>query len=188
MPRTNLSKLAEKKEDIKEVIEEPVKVKETKPKKKVFEQSDGVMCRSVVQGGLYVRGPKTEMIYSFTDYGDESEIEYRDLVAMVRSKDKAVYEPRFIIEDKDFLNEYPAIEKFYSSQITNRDIREILNKPVNEMVEDIKKLPNGAVENLKSIAAKQVSSGNLDSISKIRALDELFGTDLNLLSDLLKDE
>lgn len=185
MPRTNLSKLVDKKEEVEEVKE--VVVKE-KPKKKTFDQSDGVICSSVVQGELFVRGPKTEMIYSFSDYGDDSEIEYRDLVAMVRSKDKAVYEPRFIIKDEDFLKEYPALEKFYSSQFTNRDIREILNKPVDEMVNDIKKLPSGALENLKSIAAKQVSDGYIDSISKIRALDEIFGTDLNLLSELLQDE
>ena len=194
MPRTNLSKLADKKtEEVKEVVKEE-KVEETKkkpiekPKKKEFSQSDGILCKSVVHGLLYFEGAKTGMIYTWSDYADETEVEYRDLVAAVRTKDKAVYEPRFVVLDEDFIKEYPALEKFYSNQFTTRDIKAILDLPEAEMVEKIKELPKGAVESLKSIAAKQVSTGRLDSIRKIRALDELFGTDLNLLSDLLRDE
>lgn len=183
MPRTNLSKLAEKENEEVEVKEE---VK--KPVKKEFLQSDGIMCRSVTQGLLYFQGPKTDMIYSFSDYGDETEIEYRDLVAAIRTKDRAVYDPRFIVDNADFIKEFPTLEKFYSDKFTNKDIKAILNLPVNEMKERAKELPPGAFESLKSIAAAQVGSGQLDSIKKIRALDELFGTDLNLLSDLLRDE
>lgn len=158
-----------------------------KKKKKVFGQSDGVLCRSAVEGGLYVEGAKTGMLYTFSDYGDETEIEYRDLVAMVRTKDKTVYEPRLIIMDEDFLAEFPAVNKFYEDQFSTKDIKAILDKPINEMLADIKRLPKGAFESLKSIAAKQVASGRLDSVRKIKALDELFGTDLSLVGELFGD-
>lgn len=155
-----------------------------KKKKKTFGQSDGIMCRSVVEGGLYVEGSKTGMLYSFSDYGDETEIEYRDLVAMIRTKDKTVYEPRLMILDEDFLAEFPAVNKFYEDQFSTKDIKAILDKPINEMLVEINKLPKGAFESLKSIAAKQVSTGRLDSVRKIKALDELFGTDLSLVGEL----
>ena len=170
-------------EEVEEEItkkEEPPK-KEEAPKKKEFKDSDGVRCRSVVSGNLFVEGLKTKMIYTWTDYGDETEMEYRDLVAAVRSRDKAVYEPRFIVEDKDFLEEFPALEKFYSDRFTTKDIRAILNMSIDAMLEAIEKLPKGAVDSLKTIAAKQVASGELDSVNKIKALDKLFGTDLNLI-------
>ena len=180
MPKTKLVPTVEELEKNDEIEVKEVK----KEKKRVFEQSDGVMCRSVVHGNLYVEGIKTQMIYSFSDYGDETEIEYRDLAAAVRSKDKSVYEPRFIVIDEDFIKEFPSLKKFYDTQFTTKDIRAILNMPEDEMIKAIKTLPNGAVESLKSIAAKQISSGQLDSVRKIKALDELFGTDLNLVSDL----
>lgn len=187
MPRTKFVSDSEPKSKPITKYEEPEKEVEA-PQKRVFKDTDGIKCRSVISGGLYVEGMKTKMTYSWTDYGDVSEIEYRDLVAAVRSKDKSVYEPRFIIEDKDFLEEFPTLDKFYSERFTTKDIRAILNLPIDEMIEAIDKLPKGAVDSLKSIAAKQVASGELDSVKKIKALDTLFGTDLNLIGSFSEED
>lgn len=183
------SELLEEEEIIveEEPIKEEVKSEPIVPPTKVFEQSDGVACRSVVSGKLYVEGIKTGMIYPFMDYGDVTEIEYRDLVAAVRSKDKVIYEPRFIIEDKDFIAEYPALDDFYSSRFKTRDIKKILNMPIDEMTEAIEALPNGAKESLKSLAVQQVADGTLDSNKKIKALDEIFGTNLSLVGELITE-
>ena len=169
-------------------IEEKVEVEaKAKPERKVFDQSEGVKCRSVVQGGLFMEGLKTQMLYSWEDYGDESEVEYRDLAAAVRSKSKFVYNPWFIIEDKDFLAEFPQVKKFYDDSHSIKELREILQMPVDQMVKTIKELPATVVESLKSIAAKQVANGQIDSVRKIKALDEIFGTDLNLIGEIFAD-
>ena len=167
---------------VKEEINKEPKVK------KEFAQSDGIKCHSVVQGGLYYEGSKTGMLYSFSDYGDVTEIEYRDLVAAVRTKSEYVYNPYFIIDDKDFLAEFPAVEKFYEDQISIKDLKAILDMEVTQMVPAIQALPKTAVENLKKIASTQIANGHLDSVKKIKALDELFGTDLNLLGELFSDQ
>ena len=195
MPKTAYYKDEKKKEKVVEPIKEIEEIKEPEviikkeviPVKKTFEQNDGIMCRSVCSGVLFIQGPKTGTIYQFTDYDDETEIEYRDLVAMVRSKDKNVYEPRIIIEDKDFLNEYSAVEDYYSSQFKTRDIKAILDMNEDEMVEAVKKLPRGALDNLKSIAAFQVANGYLDSRRKIKTLNEVLGIDLDLVGELMSD-
>ena len=187
MPKTMEKKTTPvEKKDIEETRVEEVKTENVKTKKK-FEQSDGVICKSVTQGILFVEGTKTKMLYSFSDYGDESEIEYRDLVALVRSKDKSVFEPRFIVNDEDFINEFPTLKKFYDGQFTKRDIKKILNLPDDQMKAEIEKLPEGALNSLKSIAAQQVANGIIDSVRKIRTLDDIFGTDLNLLSSIFSD-
>lgn len=164
---------------------EEIKVEET-PKKE-FEQSDGVLCKSVIQGGLFVTGIKTGMVYQFVDYGDECEIEYRDLVAAVRSKAIEVFAPRFIIEDEDFIAEFPQIQKFYDTRFSKRDLKKILTLDIPEMLKAIEDLPKGAVENLKVIAATQVHNGLLDSVRKIKALDKVFGTELDLISSVFSD-
>ena len=68
-----------------EVSEKVVTKAETKsvPKKKVFEPSDMIPCRSVCQGALYLEGPRTKMPYEWTDYGAIEEVEYRDLAELV---------------------------------------------------------------------------------------------------------
>ena len=170
--------------------EEVQSVEEKKPikTKKEFSQSDGILCRSVIQGGLYYVGTKTGMLYTFTDYGDVTEIEYRDLVAAVRTKSGYVYNPYFIIEDEDFIAEFPAVAKFYEDQISIKDLKAILDMNVSDMVSAIKSLPKTAIESLKKIAATQVGNGRLDSVRKIKALDELFGTDLNLIGELFSEQ
>lgn len=172
----------------KKTVTEEEQPKIEKTEKKVFAQSDGVLCTSIIQGALFVEGPKTGMLYSFSDYGDETEIEYRDLVGMIRSKDKAVFEPRFVVEDEDFIKEYPALKKFYDDEFSIQNIKEILTLSENKMVEEIKKLPKGALDSLKSIAAEQVYTGEIDSVRKIKALDSVFGTDLNLIGELFADQ
>ena len=160
------------------------------PEKKVkkFDATDGILCRSVIQGGLYMEGQKTNMTYSWMDYGDTSEVEYRDLVAEVRSKSRFVFNPWFIIEDEDFLAEFPSVKDFYDRSYTVKDLKKILDLPANQMIVEIEKLPKTAQESIKSIAAKQVSTGVLDSVSKIKALDKYFGTDLNLIGTFFNEE
>ena len=131
-------------------------------------------------------GIKTQMQYRWTDYGDEVEVEYRDLVAEVRTHSPFVFNPFFIVDDEDFVNEFPQLKQFYTQAYSIRDLKEILTLPVHEMVSKMKELPAGAVESLKTIASSQVASGKLDSVKKIKALDEFFGTDLNLLQSLFQ--
>ena len=196
MPRTSFikdekkTKAVSKSKVVDEVREEVVEEKTpvfVAPKKKSFEPSDGILCRSVCSGVLFIEGPKTSIMYSFADYDDETEIEYRDLVAMVRSRDKNVFEPRIMIEDDDFLEEYPEIDKFYSDRFKTRDIKAILEMNDSDMVEAISKLPKGAIENLKSIAAFQVANGYMDSRKKIKVLNEALGIDLDLVGELMSD-
>lgn len=182
MPRKAMNKTTVKEETPTVEIK-----KESKPEKKVFDPNDGILCRSVTHGKLFVDGVKTGMKYMFFDYDDESEIEYRDLVALVRSRDKSVYNPRFIIMDEDFIAEYPTLKKFYNDHFSTKNIKEILTLPDNQMKEAISNLPKGAVDSLKSIAVNQIVSGEIDSIRKIKTLDEAFGTDLSLLNELLSD-
>lgn len=155
--------------------------------KKEFEQTDRILCYSVTQGGLYVEGPKTKQPYSFSDYGDETEIEYRDLVGLINARSAYVFHPYFIISDKDFVAEFPHLEKFYNDSYEVRDLAEILELPNDQMEEKLKRLPSGAAENLKVIASSQVADGRLDSIRKIKILNEFFGIDLNLVAELSRN-
>lgn len=188
----DFSAVEEKKESTKK-IENTVK-EDTKPEKKTVTESkvkkehdpaDNIPCRSVVSGVLVLEGSKTKMPYSWSDYGDVTEVEYRDLVPLISEKSGYVFNPFFIIDDESVVEEFPFLQKFYNDNYSIKELSDILELSVNEMTEQIKALPVSAIESLKKIAAVQVSSGQIDSISKIRALDNIFGTDLNLISEVL---
>lgn len=172
-------------DESEEIKTEEVKQTKTKSAPKKFNPNDGIRCRSVTHGILFVDGLATNMKYTFVDYDYETEITYRDLVALVVARNKAIYNPRIIIMDEDFIAEYPTLGKFYKEHFATKNIKEILDMPEYQMKDAISKLPKGAIESLKSIAVNQIVSGEIDSIRKIKALDEAFGTDLSLLNELL---
>jgi hypothetical protein len=169
--------------EVDEVIEDTVE--ETVEEKRKFKADDAIPCHSVIEGGVYFEGAKTNMFYSFTGYGDVVDIEYADLAAAVRTKSPFLFNPWFIVDDEDFVEEFPMLKKFYSQNYTTKELKNILKLPVDEMTEAIKALPKSAVDSLKTIAATRVADGRIDSVTKIKALDELFGTELGLLQSIL---
>lgn len=202
MPRTKMDDLAEqlnmeegflpeekgpeKEVQVKETPKQTQKEapKEMPKKKKTFEQTDTIWCRSVIIGGLYLEGAKTKTLYEWRGYGDQVEVEYRDLVSEVRARSAYVFNPWFVIEDEDFLDEYPQVKKFYTESHSVTELRDILSLPLQKMVKEINDLPLGAKDVFKNIASEAVASGTLDSVAKIKAIDEIFDTDLNLLASL----
>ena len=157
----------------------PVVVKE----KKVFTDSDYILCRSVWSGGLNVIS-QSGNLYEFKDYGAECEINYRDLVTMIRRGSGHIFLPRFVILDEDFLKDFPTVQKVYGTMYTKNDLIEILELPITHMRNEIEKLPKATKDSMRNLVATQIANGKLDSISKVRALTEIFDSDFNLLSDL----
>lgn len=170
-------------DEVDEVIEDTVE--ETVKEKKKFKADDAIPCHSVIEGGVYYEGTKTGMYYSFTGYGDIVDIEYADLAAAVRTKSPFLFNPWFIVDDEDFVEEFPMLKKFYTQNYTTKELKNILKLPIDEMTNAIKALPKSAVDSLKTIAATRVADGRIDSVAKIKALDELFDTELGLLQSIL---
>lgn len=190
MPRTNYAKRMKQEAELesKAVVDEE-DIEETKtskviPAKKKFDSEDGIECRSVTVGGLSLSGVKSGDHYRWTEYGDITEVEYRDLAAMVRSKSPYLFNPYFVIDDEDFIENFPLLKQFYDESYTVNDLKQVLRLPVSQIKSVLSTLPNGAKETLKSIASSQIASGELDSVKVIKTLDEYFGTELNLLASM----
>lgn len=158
-------------------VEEPVK------EKKVFTDSDYVLCRSVWSGGLNIIS-QSGNLYEFKDYGSECEINYRDLVTLIRRGSDHVFLPRFVILDDDFLEDFPTVQRVYGTMYTMNDLVEILELPVAQMKKEIEKLPEATKTSMRNLIATQIANGKLDSIAKVRELTTIFNSDFNLLSDL----
>lgn len=179
-PKNTVTKINEDVVENNVVIEEPVvPVKE----KKVFTDSDYILCRSVWSGGLNVVS-QSGNLYEFKNYGSECEINYRDLVTMIRRGSQHIFMPRFVILDEDFLADFPTIQRVYGTMYTMNDLVEILELPNAQMKAEIAKLPHQTKNSMRNLIATRIANGKLDSISKVRVLSEIFDSDFNLLSDL----
>ena len=157
---------------------EPVKtadVKEVKKEKKSYAPSDGIPCKSITNGGLYMPGLKSNILYSWVDAGDIVEVEYQDLQAAIRSNNGYVMNPLFVIEDEELVSQFPQLKKL-------EDV--VTELSPGDMKATILSLPKGAQDAIKHLASKMVSDGRLDSVKKIKTLDEIFDTEMSIMTGL----
>ncbi len=151
--------------------------------KKVFTDSDYILCRSVWYGGLNITC-RSGNTYEFRKYGAECEINYRDLADLVRKGSDHIFLPRFVVLDDDFLDVFPSVKRAYESLYTTNDLLEILEMPIHRMKAEITNLPDESKIILSKMISTEIAKGRLDSISKVRVLSEIFDSDFNLLSQL----
>ena len=153
-------------------------VKEEVVKKKKFAPEELIPCVSITPGQLFFSGKKSGTLYTFADIDDVVEIEFRDLDYAARSSDKIMLKPRFIVQDNDFINIHSKLDDIYSALHSTSDLESIIKMTPAKMEKIIPSLPLGAKDALKIIAATMVDEGELDSLQRIKKLDELLGTEL----------
>lgn len=155
-----------------------------KPEKKVFHSDDMILCRSVAGGITCMEGRATNMVYVFKDYGDECEIEYKDLAAAVRAHSDFIYKPYFIVEDQDFIDQFSELKKFYTEKFTVNELTDIVSMSEDEMESAIEVLPAGAKEQFINIVSTMIANGQLDSIKKIKTLQRILDVDFSFVADI----
>ena len=153
---------------------------EVKVEKKKFSANDLIPCVSITPGEMFFVGNKSKDLYTFADVDDVVEIEFRDLDYAARTKDAMMFRPRFIIQDRNFIELHPELDEVYSTLHTTADLKAILKMTPSQMEKVIPTLPLGAQDALKTIAATMVDDGTLDSVKRIQTLDSIFGTELLL--------
>lgn len=167
-----------KKTVTKVVTKESAEIKQ--PEKKTYAPNDEIMTTSCTAGELIMIGRKTGRYYSWANYGDKTPVEYQDLKAeQYISGSQYIYNPLFLIDDEEFLSlpENKKVANVYEHILNADDIEKIFSLDNISFEKTVEKLPKGIKNSLKSIAAERIQNGSLDSITKIKALDRILGTD-----------
>lgn len=170
-------------EDI--VVEEEVKTdaKKAKPVQKAvrkFAPGDMIPCRSITYGELLLTGAKTKLLYTWANYGDVTEMEYQDLQALKSTRSSYLFKPRFIIEDEELVEQWSGDFKKMYDEIVEMDVESLFRLPVGQLKAKLKKAPAGVQLAVKNVAGEKIMNGSLDSLAKIKAIDEVLGTQLML--------
>lgn len=161
-----------------EVEQEVVKKTIAKPKTRKFDPNETFPCRSVCYGELILEGYKSKILYTWANCGDYADVEYQDLQALQSRKSRFLTDPLFIIEDEELVDHWGALLKPIYSKIEEDDIEQILKLTPAQLKKRLKSAPNGIKESIKTMAAAKIMSGELDSLNRIKAIDEVLGTEL----------
>lgn len=181
MPKNEVEKT---KTDVAEVTE--AEVAATKTKKSVAKEvrkyapGDMIPCRSITYGELLLPGSKSKLLYTWANYGDVTEMEFQDLQALRSTRSSYLFKPRFIIEDEELVEQWKNdLGKMYDDIIAT-DVEALFKLPANQLKAKLKKAPAGIQLAVKNLAGEKIMNGSLDSLAKIKAIDEVLGTQLKI--------
>ena len=177
--------MANNKENITEEFEITEEVKKESKKAPVktprkYESDERIACRSLTYGELLLTGAKSKLLYSWANYGDITEVEYQDLLALKSTKSNYLYRPRFVIEDEELIEQWGKDFIDMYKNVVEVDVEDMFKLPINQFKSKLKKAPKGVQQAVKNLAGEKILNGSLDSLAKIKAIDEILGTDLKL--------
>ena len=151
--------------------------------KREYKPADLIPCTSVTVGELICIGPRTGQRYNAFGYGDRIQIEYQDLMAFKMKHSSYLYMPYLTIDDEDLLSDpaWADVRDIDTKIYMTDDLNKFFNLPVNQMKSILNNSPNGFKTAVRVMAMTKLDSGELDSINRIKMLDEVLGTDLQSL-------
>ena len=169
--------------DTEEIVVEESKVKEpqkapiTSKVNKKYSPNDLIECRSVTGGELILIGDKSKLQYTWADYGDTAWIEYQDLQALQSRRSGFLTKPRFVIEDETLVEQWGSMLKPIYDKINTQSIEDFFALPLNKFKAQLKVMPEGLKDAVKTRAVQMIQSEELYDIRKVREIDEVLGTD-----------
>ena len=157
--------------------EEVAKVTPTKRVTKKYSPNDLIECRSVTGGELILIGDKSRLQYTWADYGDTAWVEYQDLQALQSRRSGFLVKPRFIIEDEDLVEQWGSMLKPIYDKINTQTIEDFFGLPLNKFKAQLKIIPEGLKDAIKTKAVQMIQDEELYDIRKVREIDAAWGTD-----------
>ena len=136
-----------------------------------------VKVKNGTAGMLVYVSRKTGYEFKLDGYGAEDYIDLGELLACRNSYPMFFSKNWFIIDDPAVC-EFLKIGKFYDQSLDIDELKDVLKLDVDALVERVRALPEGQRSTLAYLAAQEIASGELDSRSRIEALENELGYQL----------
>lgn len=136
------------------------------------------------QGGLTYKSSRTGEVFRWMEFGDEQEIELREL-RNARNTQKKFFEKNWFMFGDEFawVIDYLGVGRFYKNAISIDEFDDIFNKTPNELKKIIQGLSDGQKKAVAFRAQALVADGEIDSNKLIHVLEETLGVTLNSRRD-----
>ena len=162
-------------------VETKVNQPKTTPSIKKYNPEDEILCKSVCFGLLEYMSKKDGLLYRWEDFGDIVPVRYSDLLALKTSRSKFLYQPWFIILDEELVDIWKLreINKYFDKISDIEDF--LIDSDVKFIKKQLTSAPDGYKDLVIQTAGRLLRENRLDSIAKLRVIDDLLNTKLSLL-------
>ena len=179
-------KVAPTKKKVEPKVEKEQKATvETTPvrqKRKDIDANELVSCRSTTHGNLIYISKRTGEQFFWYDFGTTLDIPYGELKALNATAPEFIKDVLFVIDDEEAV-EALGLKKMYDQLFDIEDIESLFNMKYEELEVTLDKLPKGLKDSVATKALEMVKTGEFDSRSKIKLIEEKLQIELTLLAD-----
>lgn len=136
-----------------------------------------VTVRNGFQGRLVYQSRKTGEMFVWDNFGDEQDMELRELKNAKNSYKKFFINNWFMFDD-DWIVDYLGVRQFYKNAVSIDDFDKIFKQKPDELKKTISEMSEGQKQSVAYRARTLISNGEIDSLSVVSTLEELLGTEL----------
>lgn len=138
-----------------------------------------VTVKNGFHGKLVYRSSRTHELFQWERFGDEQEMELREL-RNAKSSQKKFFENNWFMFDEEncWVIPYLGLNNYYKYAINLSDFDSIFSKTPEEAKEIIGKMSKGQKSSVAYRARQLVTDGEIDSRKMIVALEEVLGVEL----------
>ncbi|MDH2880237.1 hypothetical protein [Bacillus cytotoxicus] len=141
----------------------------------VFDDDRVVLVISATDGRVTYDSDITHKSYVWSDYGDLQTMTYKELAEIKRRYPRYIDDSWLYIMDDDVREQLGQDEKMF---IEPKELERLFSLNTNEMLEEISQYNKGAMEVIWCTARKKCKNGSISDLSKIHALCNRFGWDI----------
>lgn len=138
-----------------------------------------ITVKNGYSGKLVYVSARTHERFVFDGFGDEQEIELREL-RNAKSSAKSFFVNNYFMFGPEFewVPAYLGMGKFYKNSIKPDEFEDLFNLPADEIKAKLDKLTDGQKKAVNYMAREKIANGEIDSRKTIATLEESLGVQL----------
>ena len=146
---------------------------------KEIDPNQFITVRNGFHGFLVYKSPRSGEVYMWNNFGDEQEIELREL-RNAKSSSKGFFQNNWFMFDDEFswVIDYLGVRQYYKHFLSIDTFDDIFEKTPAQLKKAIEELSEGQKHSLAYRAGEKIRNGEIDSLKTITALEEALGIEL----------
>jgi hypothetical protein len=146
-------------------------------KKPTLDKNELIPVMNITNGTLVYTSRKTGLSVKFEKYGDVEYLEIGELLTMRSGQKRYLDEPWILIMDDEVV-QYLGLDKMYKKLVSPQNVDQIFSFDLETYKEVVENAPIGYAQLIISRAKERLKDGSLDSMAKIKVLEEKFKVEL----------
>lgn len=146
-------------------------------KKPTLDKNELIPVMNITNGTLVYTSRKTGLSVKFEKYGDVEYLEVGELLTMRSGQKRFIDEPWILIMDDEVV-EYLGLDKMYKKLVSPQNVDQIFSFDAETFKEIVDNAPIGYAQLIISRAKAKLKDGSLDSVAKIKVLEDKFKVEL----------